>query len=486
MLATLKSFLFVRNFQLLNRIKPKSEFSQNVLTLMTGTTIAQAIPIVISPILTHIYTPESFGVFAIYISIVSIISVIATGRYETAIMHPKKDEDAINILVLSIVISFFISLISLMLVFIFNTNITNILNNQEISAWLYLIPISVLLTGIYQSFNYWSNRKKKYRRLATNKVVQSTTTVTSNIAIGLNSSSASGLIIGQILGQSISVSILGKLIWKEDKSIFHYIKKKKIIFLAYKYIQYPKKSAVGAFFNAIANQAEILLLGIFYSSHFLGLFYFVSRFVNIPKQFLSSSIWQVFLSNTGHDIKDVFNAKYFKQKKIILYTTFPIIYGIFIYPDLFVFIFNETWKEATKFILPLIIAMHINFIVASFSLFTIINRPDAEMKFNIYLAFFKVFSILTSHFIWHDIFYTILSFSIVQSIMFYILGSWNYNQLGKNYFFFTKLYTPYFLVSIVLLLISELLFSELSLALKNGIYLVVIGSYFGVIKYAKI
>jgi len=40
--------------------KPKSEFSRNVLTLMTGTTIAQAIPIAISPILTRIYTPKDF------------------------------------------------------------------------------------------------------------------------------------------------------------------------------------------------------------------------------------------------------------------------------------------------------------------------------------------------------------------------------------------------------------------------------------------
>jgi O-antigen/teichoic acid export membrane protein len=66
----------------LNKLKPKSEFSRNVLTLMTGTTIAQAIPIAISPILTRIYTPEDFGMFALYMSTASLFSVIATGRYE--------------------------------------------------------------------------------------------------------------------------------------------------------------------------------------------------------------------------------------------------------------------------------------------------------------------------------------------------------------------------------------------------------------------
>ena len=51
---------------MLDKLKLKSEFSRNVLTLMTGTTIAQAIPIAISPILTRNYTSEDFGVFALY------------------------------------------------------------------------------------------------------------------------------------------------------------------------------------------------------------------------------------------------------------------------------------------------------------------------------------------------------------------------------------------------------------------------------------
>ena len=53
---------------MINKLKPKSEFAKNVLTLMTGTTIAQAIPIAISPILTRLYTPEDFGVFNLMIN----------------------------------------------------------------------------------------------------------------------------------------------------------------------------------------------------------------------------------------------------------------------------------------------------------------------------------------------------------------------------------------------------------------------------------
>ena len=77
-------------------IKKKSEFTKNIVTLMTGTAIAQAIPIAISPILTRIYKPEDFGVFALFLAISSILATVVNGRYELAIMLPKKDEDAIN------------------------------------------------------------------------------------------------------------------------------------------------------------------------------------------------------------------------------------------------------------------------------------------------------------------------------------------------------------------------------------------------------
>jgi len=146
---------------LLQRLKPKSEFSRNVLTLMTGTTIAQAIPIAISPILTRIYSPEDFGVFALYMSIVGTFAAMATLRYDTAIMLPKKDKDAINIVLLSVMISFFISLIVLLIIFLFNQQITNLLETPDISNWLYVVPLTVLLTGLYQSFNFWNNRKKE-------------------------------------------------------------------------------------------------------------------------------------------------------------------------------------------------------------------------------------------------------------------------------------------------------------------------------------
>ena len=63
----------------------------NVLTFMTGTAIAQMITVVISPILTRLFTPEAFGAFGVYMSLVSIATAAVTLRYDPEISAVLND-----------------------------------------------------------------------------------------------------------------------------------------------------------------------------------------------------------------------------------------------------------------------------------------------------------------------------------------------------------------------------------------------------------
>ena len=77
----------------------KGGFLMNVLTLMTGTALAQILLIAISPILTRLYTPAEFGTFALFTSLTSAIAVVAAGRYELAVILPRRHTDAFNLMV---------------------------------------------------------------------------------------------------------------------------------------------------------------------------------------------------------------------------------------------------------------------------------------------------------------------------------------------------------------------------------------------------
>ena len=95
----------------------RSNFFRNIFMLMSGTALAQVLPLLATPFITRFYSPQTYGTYAIYISITSILTIIASGRYQLAIVLPKKNSNAIQLLyaciALSLLTSSFIFIISL-------------------------------------------------------------------------------------------------------------------------------------------------------------------------------------------------------------------------------------------------------------------------------------------------------------------------------------------------------------------------------------
>ena len=110
----------------------ENDFAKNIVTLLTGTTAAQIIPFALSPILTRLYSPDDFGVLALFFSICSILSVVAAGRYELSIVIPEKDEEAANIVALSIFVSVIFALFLQIVFAVFNSGIALLLGNWQL------------------------------------------------------------------------------------------------------------------------------------------------------------------------------------------------------------------------------------------------------------------------------------------------------------------------------------------------------------------
>jgi len=217
---------------MIQRIKKyinKSEFVSNSLTLFTGTTVAQIIPVLISPLLTRLYTPGDFGVLALYMSFASVLSVFATGRYEMAIMLPKKDSDAVNVFFLSLIISMFVSIIVLLLVVFFHDTITLWSGNKRISPLLYFLPLSVLSLGSYKSLNYWFNRSNKFKNIAVSKVVATSSNSAISLASGVADKSGYGLVFGWIFGQLSSMLFLLRKMLIELKEVLKMLNELKLL-----------------------------------------------------------------------------------------------------------------------------------------------------------------------------------------------------------------------------------------------------------------
>ncbi len=382
---------------------------------MTGTTIAQSIPIAISPILTRIYTPEDFGVLALFVSIAGILSVAVTGQYELAIMLPKKDDYAANILILSLTLTFIISLVLLCLIFLFNDEILQLLHNSEISEWLYMIPITIMLTGIYNSLNYWLNRNKNYRTLSDARVYQSLITSFFNVSFGVIKHGGFGLILSSLIGQLIGVYVLLKKI--NFKKLYQYMNKLKIISLSKKYRKFPKITVPHAIFGATSTGLPVFMIIYYFSSREAGFFSFSSKMVMMPIGLISNAYYQVFFESFT---KEKNKEKFFKRKFIQVNKIFLPIFLLlwFVFPDLFGFVFGEEWKIAGVYSQTLLPLFYLKFISNLFTttVYIYYEKQFENFMLSIIIAVMVLVSLLIGAY-FHNIFLGLILMSISNGIV---------------------------------------------------------------------
>ncbi|KGP75407.1 hypothetical protein JT05_10610 [Desulfosporosinus sp. Tol-M] len=352
-----------------NRL-PKGGFLHNVLTLMTGTAIAQAIPILISPILTRLYTPEDFGLLALYISVVSLISVIVTARYEIAIMLPKQDEDAANLGALSLSIAVIISALTVLIVLFFNVPIAGLLRKPEIAQWLYLVPLAVLAVGIYQIINYWSTRRNLYRRLAAARVTQSVANGSVNLGLGFAHMGVSGLILGHLAGQVLSAGVLVRQAWPDVQKYRSVVRWDRMHRNAQVYQDFPKVNSLQAFVDILQSSGVVFLISSFFGSVVLGFYSFTLRILQAPLGLLGASVSQVFYQKASEVYKNSGDLQGLVKKTILSLAAMALpvflILALFA-PPIFGFIFGEEWWEAGTYAQILVPWLFLNFIVSPIS-----------------------------------------------------------------------------------------------------------------------
>ncbi|WP_340104027.1 oligosaccharide flippase family protein [Rhodohalobacter sp. 8-1] len=327
----------------------KSDFYKNVVTLIGGTGVAQIIPIAISPVLTRIYSPDEFGLLAFYASFVAIIGVVATGRYEMAILIPDSLRKAKNLAAFSFLIVGVVAALSFIILALFGNIILDFLGFGEFTLLSFLIPAGILLIASFQVFIYLLNRIKNYKGIATAKITRSFGGSGFQLLFGYTGLTTYGLIIGKLIGDVLSTIYGWWLTQKAER-----LKRIPLIWLDMKkeswmYREFPKVNAPHALTNTSSSNLPNILLAAFFSPAIAGFYSLSHRVCFAPITLISSSVQQVYsrsLTEKHNDEKNIhtFTVSVFKQLAIIGIIPFGIL--LIFAPDLFELIFGENWREA--------------------------------------------------------------------------------------------------------------------------------------------
>lgn len=365
-----------------------NSFATDVLKLVTGTTIAQIITILASPILTRLYGPEAFGLFALFTSITAIIGIIACMRYELAILLPKDDEDAVNLLVLSIFIAAIVSILTGFCLYFGGDIFLDALQAPGLSSYLWIVPPFIFVSGIFLALNYWNSRTKLFGRLSVARITKALATTGTQLTAGFSGYTGGGSLIGASLaGSIVSTGILGGQIWRDDQNILkRSVSWKGMIAGLKRYKRFPMIDSASALLNTISWQLPILLLSVFFSPIIVGFYALGMRVLQTPMSFLGSSLGQVFFQraanaqregNLGRLVENLFRV-------LVLIGLFPILIFTIIGGDIFIVVFGEIWQEAGIYVQILSVWTFIWFISSPLStLYIVLEKQDFGLIFNI-------------------------------------------------------------------------------------------------------
>lgn len=421
--------------KLTDKLFPKSDFTKNVSVLVTGTALSQAIPFLMLPILQRwFYTPHDFGIFSLYISISAPFIAIASLKYEYAIVLSRDNKDAINVFFLSFIIVIAISFLLIIATLLCQFGLFSFSDNKAIIPYLWTLPVIVFFAGMYEVFNYWNTREKKYNKIARSKVYQSISAESVKLAGGVLKAGNFWLIIGRIIGQIVSVIYLGFIFLKKFKGELKYINVTDIKKQARHYVHFPLFTMPTVFVSTFSGALFSMMIIKYYGTELLGIVSASTQYVAVPFGIISGSFANVFYQkiSTIDSKEQMLNLYKSLAFRLMLVSILFIIVVYFIPGEFIVFILGEKWSALVVYLKIFIISLSFSFVSSSLSfIYTRLMKQRIMLLFGIFQLSLTYASIYLGNYFFGKPVETIWIYTIAQSL-YYLLTIYIAIRFIKN------------------------------------------------------
>ncbi|WDE16076.1 oligosaccharide flippase family protein [Acinetobacter schindleri] len=330
------------------KLNAQGGFLKAISVLVGGTVFAQGLAILALPILTRIYSPSDFSLFAVYTSLIMVLSVASCLRFEIAIPIPEEKSEAVNLVVLSFLSNLLISILLFIIIAFFHHQIIQLLGQSKFSELIWLVPVGVFFLGVYNTFQYWATRQKQFKTIAKTRITQSVFGVITQISLGTLGFFSFGLIAGQIVKVSAGIRRLVENFLYDSAEIL-----KKISFFSLKKTfikneKFPKFSTLEALANTAGVQLPIIFIASKVGGGEAGHLMLAMQVMAIPIAFIGSAVAQVYLANAPEELKKG-KLKDFTIRclcSLLKIGVVPLILLSILSPYIFPIIFGPEWRRS--------------------------------------------------------------------------------------------------------------------------------------------
>lgn len=321
------------------------------MVLASGSGAAKVVSLASIPIITRLYTPEQFGVYTLFVSIIMILTPFASLRYAAAIPLPKRGEIALCLLIISISSLLVISFAASLILFFFSGSIFNFLSVSQLTPFWFLLVLGFFGTGIYEMLCSWAIRNRAYKSIAKTNVSQALSGALSKILLALVGVEKVGLLIGHILNQVGGSFSLAKSAYADISRIRDArITGRKILFSMRYFSEFPAFRLPSQILLTLSMQAPALFMSSMYGAGAAGQLGLALMALALPVALIAQTTGQAYyaeISKIGRKNNlEILKLTKFLTKKLILLGILPTVALAALGPMMFSLFFGEQWKDA--------------------------------------------------------------------------------------------------------------------------------------------
>ncbi|KQW26015.1 lipopolysaccharide biosynthesis protein [Acidovorax sp. Root402] len=335
------------------------------LMLLTGSVLAHALPILLGPFLTRLYTPEDFGQYALLWAVVTNLAVMACVRYEFALPLEKTPRGAALLMALCARLLFAATVVSapvaVLLVFWRDMPL----------AWL--VPAGVLSIGATQWLTLWSTRTQRFSLLTWARLLQQGGGTLLQMLLGLLKVGPVGLMLGPIVAGLCSAWLLARPApqggWRRLRSQ----PLTRLKAMATRHRNFPLYNTPHAFIGALQDTLTLLLIAAWAGDAAAGFWALALRYLKAPATLLGSALSQTLYPQLLQ-ARSAAEARGLVRRTIAVLTLLaaPLTAVLLFWgPGLFTWVFGTQWSDAGTLARGLGIYIGLHFIASPLSVVTL-------------------------------------------------------------------------------------------------------------------
>lgn len=358
---------------------------------MSGNSLAIVIGFIFTPFITRIYSPEAYGVFALYGAIVQGGTLFATLQLTRAFVLPGSDFEFRQLLRATWISTCLLVTLSWIVLYFFNGQILSYLGlgaSLFRKMWIF-IPIGIFLYSVNDILKSHNVRNKVFSRNSGTQIFSSISARGTTLLYGIYTAGhAPGLIFGDLLTKLIEVFLLtGNTLKKEVQLLFSNFNWIEMRIVSH-YRNYPLFVLPSVGVQVLTFQSPIYIATFFFSTASAGQYSLANSLINLPLNLLVGSIAPVFLQKINETIKskplDAVRIVHQLVDRLFIIGLLPMA-GIVVFGDwIFRIVLGEQWIDAGN--LARYMGLYSFFQIVNLpliSIFRVLNRERLGLAMNL-------------------------------------------------------------------------------------------------------